>query len=63
MGYIIEMLLRAHALGMRVVEVEVACRARKAGVSKVSGTLRGTARASVKITSSILRHAARRRRL
>jgi glycosyltransferase involved in cell wall biosynthesis len=62
MGYIIEMLLRAHTLGMRVVEVEVACRARRAGVSKVSGTLRGTARASVKITSAILRHAARRRR-
>jgi glycosyltransferase involved in cell wall biosynthesis len=57
MGYIIEMLLRAHALGLRVVEIEVACRARRTGASKVSGTIRGTARASVKITTSILRHA------
>ena len=56
MGYIIEMLLKAHALGFRVVEVEVACRARKGGVSKISGTVRGTLRASTKITSAILRH-------
>lgn len=57
MGYIIQMLLRAHHLRLRVVEVEVECRARKAGKSKVSGTVRGTLRASAKITSAILRHA------
>ena len=42
MGYIIQMLLRAHALRLRVTEVEVGCRSRVAGVSKVSGTLVGT---------------------
>jgi glycosyltransferase involved in cell wall biosynthesis len=61
MGYIIEMLLRAHALGLRVVEVEVRCRMRRAGNSKVSGTVRGTLRASAKITSSIVRHAVKQR--
>jgi hypothetical protein len=57
MGYIIEMLLKAHAMGMRVTEVDVKCRARRAGVSKISGTVRGTVRASAKITMAILRHA------
>jgi glycosyltransferase involved in cell wall biosynthesis len=56
MGYIIEMLLRAHSLGLRVVEVEVAWRARRAGHSKVSGTVAGTVRASVTIVSAIGRH-------
>ncbi len=60
MGYIIEMLLRAHELGLRVVEVDVAWRARRAGDSKVSGTLAGTVRASAKITSVIGRHALQR---
>jgi glycosyltransferase involved in cell wall biosynthesis len=59
MGYIIQMLLRAHALRLRVVEVEVACRPRRAGVSKVSGTVAGTLRASAKILWSIGRHAVR----
>lgn len=57
MGYIIQMLLRAHTLGLRVREVEVACRKRRTGESKVSGTVRGTVRAGAKITTSILRHA------
>jgi glycosyltransferase involved in cell wall biosynthesis len=56
MGYIVEMLLGAHALGLRVVEVDVRWRARRAGHSKVSGTVRGTVRASVKILSAIGRH-------
>ncbi|HEY8089470.1 MAG TPA: glycosyltransferase family 2 protein [Polyangiaceae bacterium] len=62
MGYIIQMLLRAHALGLHVVEVEVGCRPRLAGVSKVSGTLVGTVRASAKILWSIGRHALRGRK-
>ncbi len=62
MGYIIEMLLRAHELGLRVVEVEVAWRARRAGESKVSGTVSGTVRASAKIVSAIGRHALQRAR-
>lgn len=57
MGYIIEMLLKAHALGLRVREIEVRCRARRTGASKISGTVVGAARASVKITSAIARHA------
>lgn len=60
MGYIIEMLMRAHELGLRVVEVDVAWRARRAGDSKVSGTIAGTARASAKITAVIGRHALQR---
>jgi glycosyltransferase involved in cell wall biosynthesis len=57
MGYIVEMLLKAHAMELRVLEVEVKCRARRTGSSKVSGTVRGTLRASAKIVSSIARHA------
>jgi glycosyltransferase involved in cell wall biosynthesis len=63
MGYIIQMLLRAHELRLRVLEVEVECRARRTGASKVSGTIRGTARASAKITTAILRHALFARRV
>ncbi len=61
MGYIIEMLLRAHAQQLRVVEIEVKCRARRMGTSKVSGTLAGTLRASAKITTAIARHGLARR--
>jgi glycosyltransferase involved in cell wall biosynthesis len=43
-GYPLEMVLRAAAAGWRVGETEVGYRAR-AGRSKVTGTLRGTARA------------------
>jgi glycosyltransferase involved in cell wall biosynthesis len=57
MGYIVEMLLKAHARRLRVLEIEVKCRARRAGTSKISGTIRGTLRASLKITTSIARHA------
>jgi hypothetical protein len=37
--------------------VEVRCRKRAGGKSKVSGTISGTARASIKIVTSIARHA------
>jgi hypothetical protein len=57
MGYIMQMLLTAHALRMRVVEVDVACRVRRAGHSKISGTVVGTVRASAKIVFAIGRHA------
>ena len=56
-GFTIELLLRAHALRLRVVEVPVRCRARRAGASKVSGTIRGSARAAVKIVTTIARYA------
>jgi glycosyltransferase involved in cell wall biosynthesis len=62
MGYIIQMLLRAHAQRLRVVEIDVAHRPRVTGRSKVSGTVSGTIRASAKITSAIARHALLQRR-
>lgn len=55
-GFIIQMLLRAHTERLRVREIPVRCRRRRSGASKVSGTVRGTARASVKIVSAIVAH-------
>jgi len=55
-GFTIELLLRAHQTGLRVVEVPVPCRRRRGGTSKVSGTVRGTLGAGTKIISAILRH-------
>jgi glycosyltransferase involved in cell wall biosynthesis len=55
-GFTIEMLIKAHLKGLRVREVPVGCRRRRAGVSKVSGTLGGSARAAVKIVSTIGRY-------
>ncbi len=55
-GFTIQLLLRAHTEELRVVEIPVRCRARASGVSKVSGTVRGSARAAVKIVSTIVRH-------
>lgn len=56
-GFTIELLLRAHHEGLRVVEVPVRCRRRSAGQSKVSGTLTGSARAATKILTTVARHA------
>ncbi len=58
-GFTVELLLRAHRKGLRVVELPVRCRARRAGESKVSGTLRGTVRAAGKILVMVARHALR----
>jgi len=59
-GFTIELLLAAHRAKLRVLEVPVGCRARRGGVSKVSGTAVGASRAAVKILWTIARHAARR---
>ncbi len=48
-GWTIEMQVKAARQGMRYSEVPVSYRRRKAGASKVSGTLRGVAGASAKI--------------
>lgn len=48
-GWPIEMQLKALQRGLRVVEVEVGYRRRRAGRSKVSGSLVGSARAGVAI--------------
>lgn len=50
-GYPLELLLRAGAAGWRVREFDVAYRPRAGGRSKVSGSLRGTVRAAVDMTS------------
>ncbi len=44
-GYPLELLLRAGAAGLRIVEVDVAYRPRTGGRSKVSGSVSGTLRA------------------
>jgi glycosyltransferase involved in cell wall biosynthesis len=59
-GFTIQLLLAAHRARLRVVEVPVRCRLRRGGVSKVSGSVRGSARAASKILLTIARHAGRR---
>ena len=59
-GFTIEFLLEAHSHRLRVREVPVRCRARRSGVSKVSGTLMGSARAGVKILTTVGRYVLRR---
>lgn len=56
-GYPTEMIVKAARLGKRIVQVPVSYHARRAGESKVSGTLRGTVLAGFRILSVTLRHA------
>lgn len=56
-GFTIELLLKAHAAGLRIEEVPARCRRRAGGTSKVSGTIRGTLRASAKILGYVTRYA------
>ncbi len=59
-GWTVEMQLEAARVGMRHAEVPVSYR-RRIGVSKVSGTLRGTVLASATILGLLARHAVRAR--
>lgn len=59
MGWTVEMQVRAARLGLRCAEVPVAYRRRVAGRSKVAGSLKGSARAGVKILWTIGREAVR----
>jgi glycosyltransferase involved in cell wall biosynthesis len=59
-GWTVEMQVKAARLGLRVMEVPVSYRRRRAGESKVSGTVRGTIGAGYKILYTIFRHAASR---
>ncbi len=52
-GWTVEMQFKAARLGMRVVERDVPYRRRRAGRSKISGSLVGSARAGVKIIATI----------
>lgn len=54
-GWTVEMQVRAHVLGLQVVEVPVNWRARAAGLSKISGTLRGVVGAGLGILGMIAR--------
>lgn len=57
-GWTIEMQIKAARAGLRTIEVPVSYR-RRVGVSKVTGTVAGTLRASAKILWTIARYAAR----
>jgi len=54
-GWNLEMQMRAARAGLRIAEVPVAHRRRASGVSKVSGNLRGTVKASSRILATFVR--------
>jgi glycosyltransferase involved in cell wall biosynthesis len=54
-GWNLEMQMKAARGGLRILEVPVDHRCRSGGVSKVSGTLRGTFLAGVRIVATFLR--------
>ncbi len=54
-GWNLEMQMKAARLGLRILEVPVNHRCRAGGVSKVSGTLRGTFVAGARIIATFLR--------
>lgn len=54
-GWNLEMQMKAARAGLRILEVPVNHRCRAGGVSKVSGTLRGTFVAGVRIMATFLR--------
>ena len=55
-GWTIEMQIKAARQKLRVKEIPVNYRRRRGGQSKISGTLRGTISAGVKIIWTILRY-------
>lgn len=59
-GWTVEMQVKAARAGLRLAEVPVSYR-RRLGVSKISGTLKGTLKAGYKIIATILRHSWSRR--
>lgn len=60
-GWNLEMQMRAARSGLRILEVPVSHRCRTGGESKVSGTLRGTLVAGIRIIATLFRVAAERR--
>ncbi|HKF72765.1 MAG TPA: glycosyltransferase family 2 protein [Stellaceae bacterium] len=60
-GWNLEMQMRAARAGLRILEVPVAHRRRTGGASKVSGTLRGTLKAGLRIGATFARVALERR--
>jgi glycosyltransferase involved in cell wall biosynthesis len=61
-GWNLEMQMRAARMGLRILELPVAHRRRAGGVSKVSGSLRGTVKASWRIALTFIRVALEARR-
>lgn len=61
-GWNLEMQMRAARAGLRILEVPVNHRCRTGGESKVSGTLRGTLIAGMRIGATLLRVAAEGRK-
>ena len=59
-GWNLEMQMKAARAGLRILEVPVDNRCRIGGVSKVSGSLRGTVRAGLRIVSTFIRVARER---
>jgi glycosyltransferase involved in cell wall biosynthesis len=57
-GWNIEMQMKAARLGLRILEVPMPYRRRRAGASKVAGSLCGSLRAAWRITATFLRVAA-----
>ena len=55
-GWSTEMIVRAARAGWRIAEVPVSCHRRTGGRSKISGTVRGTALATLHILGTIARH-------
>ena len=55
-GWTIEMQIKAHLAGLRITEVPVSYR-KRVGVSKITGTVTGTVKASLKILGVIFRYA------
>ena len=55
-GWTVEMQIKAAARGLRILEVPVSYR-RRVGVSKVTGTIAGTVKASAKILATIAKYA------
>jgi len=55
-GWTIEMQIKAHRRGLRIREIPTAYRQRRAGQSKISGSLRGTILAGSKIIWTILKY-------
>lgn len=55
-GWTIEMQIKAHRQRLRILEIPTAYRKRRAGQSKVSGTVRGTILAGSKIIWTILKY-------
>ena len=61
-GWNLEMQMRAARAGLRIVEIPVDYRRRSGGNSKVTGSLRGSINAAVRIIATFLRITMERKR-